>query len=114
MPDHWHALNGLTQPLTISQVMHDVKKLSARKLNGQRRTSGPLWQHQFWDRFLRHQKELIERLEYMHRNPVRRGLVNRPEDWRWSSYLDFTPGAAVEASRPIQIDRVELPEEYRG
>ncbi len=57
MPDHWHALLWTGYPLTISQVIHDLKKLAARKLHERRGTHGPLWQHQFWDRFVRHAKE---------------------------------------------------------
>jgi putative transposase len=48
-----------------------------------------VWQHQFWDRFVRHAGELLRRLLYMHLNPVRKGLVAKPEDWRWSSYNNF-------------------------
>ncbi len=114
MPDHWHVLIGSRSPLTISQVLHDVKKSSARKLHGRRRTEAPLWQHQFWDRFVRHAKEFNERLEYMHLNPVRKGLVTRPEEWRWSSYNNFALEAGVVAACPIQIDYVDLPEQYRG
>ena len=57
MPDHWHALFRTAYPLTISQVLHDVKKVAARRLHQLRGTKGPVWQRQFWDRFVRHEKE---------------------------------------------------------
>ena len=38
MPDHWHALIWTAYPLTISQVVHDVKKVAARRLHQQRGT----------------------------------------------------------------------------
>jgi hypothetical protein len=95
-------------------VAHDVKKVAARRLHQLRGTKGPVWQHQFWDRFVRNHKEFAARLDYMHLNPVRKGLVSRPEEWRWSSYNNF----ALEKERvrrcPIQIDYVRLPEGYRG
>lgn len=56
MPDHWHALIWTGYPRTISQVIHDVKKVSARRLHAKRASQGPLWQHPFWDRFVRHAK----------------------------------------------------------
>jgi len=84
MPDHWHALLWTKYPLTISQVIQEVKKVSARRLNQRRGTEGPVWQHQFWDRFVRHEKEFNARITYRHFNPVRREWVSRPEDWRWS------------------------------
>ena len=80
MPDHWRALIQVGYPLNISGVIHDVKKGSGRRLHGRRGTEGLLWQHQFWDRFVRHAKEFADRLTYMHLNPVRKGLVAKPED----------------------------------
>ena len=114
MPDHWHALIWAGYPLTISQVIHDVKKVSARRLHAKRGTGGPLWQHQFWDRFVRHRKEFEDRMVYMHLNPVRKGLVAKPEDWRWSSYNNFVLEKAVVADCPLQVDPVHLPEGYRA
>ena len=77
-------------------------------------TSGPFWQHEYWDRFVRHEKEFNERLEYMHLNPVNKGLVKRPEDWRWSSYNSFALDKATVAACPIQVDYVQLPLGYRA
>jgi len=114
MPDHWHALIWPSYPLRISQVLHEAKKIMTLRVNAQRGAQGPLWQHQFWDRFVRHQQELSERLDYMHLNPVRRGLVRRPEDWRWSSYHNFALDKAAVAACPIQIDYVHLPAGYRA
>jgi len=56
------------------------------RLHARRGTHGPLWQHQYWDRFVRHETEFAARLEYMHLNPVKKGLVKRQEDWRWPSF----------------------------
>ena len=114
MPDHWHALVGPDIPLTISRVVQDIKWLAARSLNRRRQLRGPVWQHQFWDRFIRHEKEFQQRVQYMHLNPMRKGLVPRPEDWRWSSYNNFALDKAVVADCPIQIDYVRLPEGYRA
>jgi putative transposase len=114
MPDHWHALLGVPHPLTISRAVQDVKWISARSLNRRRHTRGPVWQHQFWDRFVRHQQELSERLAYMHLNPVRRRIVDRPEQWRWSSYNNFSLEKADMEACPIQIDYVRLPDRGRN
>src|SRR5487761_806919 len=89
MPDHWHALIAPGFPLTISRVMQDIEWISARSLNRRRETSGPVWQHQFWDRFVRHAKEFRQRLGYRHLNPVRKGLVQQPEEWTRSSAKNF-------------------------
>jgi REP-associated tyrosine transposase len=114
MPDHWHALIATQHPLTISSVLQDIKRISSLKINRLRKTKGSRWQHQFWDRFVRHPKEFTERLEYMHYNPVRRGLAIYPEQWRWSSVNNFSLDKTVVATCPIQIDYVQLPDSYRA
>jgi REP element-mobilizing transposase RayT len=89
MPDPGHAQIGPAYPLLISEALHDAKKISAPRLHTVRHTRGSFGQHQFRDRFVRHAKEFKEGLDYMHMNPVGKGLVKRPEDWRWSSYNNF-------------------------
>ena len=44
------------------------------------------WQRRYYDFNVLTQAKLIEKLRYIHRNPVERGLVQRPEDWPWSSF----------------------------
>lgn len=51
---------------------------------------------------------------YMHLNPVRKGLVKRPEDGRWSSYNNFALDTAIVAPCPIPVDDVRLPAGYRA
>ena len=51
----------------------------------------PFWQKRYYDRNVRG-KEFIEKLKYIHRNPVKRNLVIRPEDWKWSSYGHYLSG----------------------
>ncbi len=77
---------SMRDSVLLWQVLHDAKKIMALRLDQRRGSRGPLWQHPFWDRFVRHEREFSERLEYLPLNPVRKGLVKRPEDWRWSSY----------------------------
>ena len=101
-PDGTHAQFG-------ASAVQDVKWISARRINRRRETAGPVWQHQFWDRFVRHEKEFTERLEYMHLNPVTKGLVRRPEDWKWSSYGNYAVDRSRLAGCQIQIDCVRVP-----
>ena len=62
------------------------------KLFGEIFERGPFWQTRFYDFNLRTEKKRVEKLRYMHRNPVKRGLVAEPEDWRWSSYRSYLLG----------------------
>jgi putative transposase len=52
----------------------------------------PIWQPRFYDFNLRTEHKRIEKLCYTHRNPVKRGLVEEPEQWRWSSYRSYAFG----------------------
>jgi hypothetical protein len=61
-----------------------------------------------------HEQEFGERLDYMHMNPARKGLVKQPEDWRRSSYNNFASYEAKVAMYPTQIDYVYLPPGYRA
>lgn len=51
-----------------------------------------IWQKQFYDFNVWTEHKRIEKLRYMHRNPVQRGLVESPELWRWTSYRAYFLG----------------------
>jgi putative transposase len=62
------------------------------------------WQARFYDFNVWTERKRIEKLRYIHRNPVERGLVASPEQWRWSSFrwcLCGEPG-------PVQINDTEI------
>jgi putative transposase len=116
LPDHWHAILYPPYPLTVSQAMKAVKLSSMILINRRRGEVAELWQGRFFDRALRTVKEYNEKVEYIHLNPVRRGLVARPQDWRWSSVLEYSGGDAGEQERRcgLAIDRVRLPAEPKA
>ena len=89
LPDHWHAIIYPPYPLTISTVFRAVKVSSMIGINVRRRERGELWQDRFFDRAPRTVKEYNETVEYIHLNPVRRGLVGDTRDWKWSSVHEY-------------------------
>jgi putative transposase len=74
-----------------------------------------LLQGRFFDRAARTVREYHEKVEYIHLNPVRAGLVQRPDDWKWSSVRDYTGTlrAPAGAGSPIPVDRITLPADPR-
>jgi hypothetical protein len=52
----------------------------------------PFWQARYYDFNVWSEAKRVEKLRYMHRNPVRRGLVTKPEDWKWSSFVHYATG----------------------
>ncbi len=61
-------------------------------------------------------KDYWETVEYIHLNPVRRGLVKRPERWKWSSLAEYAgvDAAEQEKRRGLTIDRVRLPADEKA
>ena len=111
LPDHWHAIIMPPYPSTISRVMESIKVSSTRQMNKLRGDRGVLWQGRFFDRALRTVKEYHEKVEYIHLNPLKRGLVTKTEEWRWSSVHDYaeTLRESTVAKNVLPVDRVFLP-----
>jgi len=54
----------------------------------------PFWQARYYDFNVWSEKKRVEKLRYIHRNPVTRGLVKKPEDYPWSSFRHYATGNA--------------------
>src|ERR1700730_14698893 len=104
LPDHWHAIFLPGESMSVSDFLRRVKIAAYQRIRKARRSQGPMWQSRFYDHVLRTRDEFDNALEYIHQNPVRRGLVEEALDWAWSS-------AAWYAKRtgPIEMDEVSLP-----
>lgn len=105
MPEHFHLLVSEPQYDTPSTVMQALKlgfvrRLLARKGHRGRpqadlwQSTAPahIWQRRFYDLNVWSERKRIEKLRYMHRNPVKRGLVAEPDQWRWSSFRSYAYG----------------------
>jgi putative transposase len=70
----------------LSRITNAAKNFSARQVNAiLGRTGHPFWQDESWDRCVRGPEEFKKMVEYIEENPLAAGLVERVEDWRWSS-----------------------------
>jgi putative transposase len=87
MPEHVHLLIGEPVKGVVSGVIHALKLSVAM-----RRAERPFWQTRFYDFLVHNEEKRVEKLRYMHRNPVVRGLVVKPEDWAWSSFRHYATG----------------------
>jgi putative transposase len=91
MPEHVHLLLSEPERGQLATAMQMLKQVTARKLHGV--TAGKaFWQKRYYDFNVWSKQKRIEKLRYLHRNPVRRGLVEKPEDWAWSSYRHYLTG----------------------
>jgi len=87
MPEHVHLLVSEPQRGHLARVVQALK-LSVCMRSRER----PFWQAHYYDFNVSTHEKFVEKLRYIHRNPVRRGLVAMPEEWKWSSYRHYQTG----------------------
>ncbi len=125
MPEHVHLLVSEPQRTTLSTAIQALKLGFVRSLEGCADESGlaaiprsrkigetwgtqslpnPFWQARFYDFNVWTEHKRIEKLRYIHRNPVNRGLVASPERWQWSSFRWYSSGEAG----PVRINATEI------
>ncbi|MCA9251436.1 MAG: transposase [Phycisphaerae bacterium] len=119
MPEHVHVIlyphaRGGDAPVPISKLLYAFKKHvgfhGKQRLREIWREVGRLWSEPLnawatgdkedqtiwnvrgYDFNVRHHKALLQKLDYCHKNPITRGLVDRAEDWAWSSYRYYELG----------------------
>jgi putative transposase len=119
MPEHVHLWIGEPKEGTPSTVLQLLKQRASRKMRKNERHASEaelrllfseegdalsrFWQPRFYDFNVYSAKKKKEKLEYMHANPVHRGLVKNPGGWVWSSFLFYEKGEAG----LVPIDLVE-------
>jgi len=89
MPEHVHLLMNEPPAILVAQFLKAVKQITARKLRGPR---VKFWQARYYDSNVRGDNARSDVLRYIHRNPVERGLVAKPEQWPWSSFRHYATG----------------------
>jgi putative transposase len=117
MPEHIHLLISEPERGTPSTVMQAMKLSFARRILAKVRPRNKLqmnlwkknppahiWQRRFYDFNVTREDKRIEKLRYMHRNPVRRGLVSEPDQWRWSSFRTYAYGE----TGPVRVNEWQV------
>jgi putative transposase len=112
MPEHFHLLITEPQAGDPSKAMQVVKQRFAQKVlhHPRRKPSEPpsapcyVWEPRFYDFNVWTDHKRIEKLRYMHRNPVKRALVSEPQQWLWSSFRDYLYGQ----TGPVRINDTSI------
>ncbi|SOD88468.1 transposase [Spirosoma fluviale] len=99
MSNHVHVVFALhpvpeARPaITLDKVMHSLKSFTATKCNELLDKSGRFWEHESYDRLVRDRNELHRIVQYTLQNPVKAGLCQHWQDWKWTyikpEYNDF-------------------------
>ncbi len=90
MPEHVHLLLSEPERSKLSVVIQMLKQITSQKLRPKHLLR--FWQVRYYDFPVWSEAKRIEKLRYIHRNPVKRGLAKRPEDWKWSSFVHYATG----------------------
>ena len=121
MPEHVHLLFSKPEQGNLSLVMAALKQTFARRLLQKVRAgvdlrqgtlwstpleAGHVWQRRFYDFVVFTDKKRVEKLRYMHRNPVKRGLMLEPQHWAWSSFRHY----AYDEAGPVLADEPQKAE----
>ena len=129
MPEHVHLLVSEPQRTTLSTAIQALKLGFVRSVKdsddtdasvvprsrkggetwgtpsvGDSKTPNRFWRARFYDFNVWTEKKRIEKLRYIHRNPVVRGLVESPEQWRWSSFRWYSCGEVG----PVRINDTDI------
>jgi REP-associated tyrosine transposase len=90
MPEHVHLLISEPERKTLAIALQMLKQVVSQKLRC--KSSPQFWQPRYYDFNVHSERKRVEKLRYLHRNPVTRGLVATPEDWAWSSFRHYLTG----------------------
>jgi len=101
MPDHVHMIMA---PLldeeaheihSLNQIMRTIKSASAHLINRRLNRQGHVWPEESFDHVLRSSENLDAKVDYILRNPVRKGLVSHWQDYRWTWQRQERPTAEM-------------------
>ena len=122
MPDHLHLLLTPSSTTSLEKVMQFIKGGSSHQIRKARSQKMEIWQVGFHDWTIRDANDWLTKVEYIHTNPVRAKLVQRPEDWPYSSasgkfsldpipdkYQQLSSGAEAHALGPLANAGAQAP-----
>ena len=89
MPEHIHLLINEPPSILVAQFLKAFKQITSRKLRGPREK---FWQERYFDSNIHGEDARSEVIRYIHRNPVKRGLVASAGDYPWSSFIHYATG----------------------
>jgi putative transposase len=86
LPNHWHAIikPDIDSPSRFAEIMKTIKGRSARDVRKIVGGTGPVWQPEQFDRWIRDEREYQKWVEYIRQNPVKAGLVTCWQEHGWT------------------------------
>jgi REP element-mobilizing transposase RayT len=97
MPDHVHLLMRPFAGWTLAKVLQGIKGFSAREMNRLLGRKGAFWQAESFDHLVRNESDWLDKFNYIHNNPVNAELVDRAEDYPFSSLVTIHSEGRLES-----------------
>jgi len=113
MPNHWHLELYPRSDKDLGLFMHWLTNAHTRRVHAQTKTAGtgPLYQGRYKSFLIENDMHLLTVLKYIERNPVRAGLTQCVEEWRWGSAHQRLN--ATDAQKFLDESPLPLPRDYR-
>ena len=110
-----HSPGGLASAESLSEMLSRLHAKSAAWVNRLEKRPGRQVWHNFWETRLTFQKSYLARLNYVHQNPVKHGLVHVASEYPWCSARWFervASTAKVESTYRFKTEGVQVPDDY--
>ncbi len=116
LDNHYHLIVRVEDGYyRITQLIRPLHSITAKYVNKIDGTVGrKVWQN-YWDTVISFESSFLARLQYVHYNPVKHGLVKDPIEYAYSSYRWFMKNALSEVKSRIQdvrFDRVDIRDDF--
>ena len=114
--NHYHFIaRSQTRSSDLKQLLKHLHSDTARSLNALDRKPGEVVWYNFWDTMLTFEESYLARLNYVHQNPVKHGLVPVANQYEWCSAAWFertAPAATVKTIYGFKIDKLRIDDDY--
>jgi putative transposase len=116
LPNHYHFIAQAPEDAaTLPQLLRGINSITARRINAEDKTPGRQVWFRYWDTCLTIRESYFARLNYVHQNPVKHGMVVSAEDYPWCSMSWFTEQAPEGIRRTVssfKIDSVNVVDDF--
>jgi putative transposase len=116
LANHYHFVAASpSDPQTLRDFLGKFHMQTSKQLNRWDNTLGRTVWFQFWDSHITFERSYLARLNYVHYNPPRHGLVPVAENYKWCSaawFAQSAPPAFVKTVKSFKIDQVNVPDDF--
>jgi REP element-mobilizing transposase RayT len=101
MDDHVHLI--IDPFVSISSIMHSIKSFTAHEINKKENKQGKVWQAEYYDRGIRTEQEFLEKINYIANNPLKEGLAETPEEYKWLCIKGWINDSPLTGETPVLL-----------